>query len=271
MPKPRIIPKKVTKSSNKASSRKRSSSVSKDAWTKKLGPWQSSVPMPAFAGRVLQAISTRHHMTGYAYGVSSAGAINTPLTYRFHPSLNTSATTNFGPTMNWSTVTNNSWGSELYGVGYVNTERYFLHDIKFRIIVQQVQENGRVRICFANPTGRTQQIPTLRYNWNPNVYQMQNDHYWQVVKQYDLNFDQTNPDPAVSRLRANREMLITIPVNKWFNQKTGVAAASASSWDAVDWNQEFYMFIDTDDVTSVDSETFETSIYIDHTFSVASS
>lgn len=239
-------------------------------WTQRLGPWPNSCRMPAFAGRVLAATSTNHHLTGYADGVSSSGLVKTPCSYRFHASLNTSSSTTHGPGLGWSTISNNSWGTELYSASYVNQERYFLNYIHVKLFINQVNEQGRVRVCFANPTERTKQTASLRYNWDADVMATsQNPHYWRVIKTYNFKFDNDMADPATSRLRRSREINVKIPVKRWFNTKTGSAPANAATWDAVDWNEQFWIFIDSDDAASTDSETFQYVMYIDYNFDLS--
>jgi len=237
-------------------------------WTQKLSPWPHSVRMPAFAGAVLRATSVKHHKTGYLEGFSSAAAVTNPCTYRFHASLNTGTSSNAGPGMGWTTVTDNAWGSENYGTGYVNTERYFLHHIRFKFSFQNQDENGKVRLTFANPTQRTQQTPTFRYNWNPNIDEPQNPHYWDVKKTYMIDFSD-NRGSNTATLNRSRDIDITVPVNKWFNTKTGSAASAVSTWDAIDWNQEFMFFIDSNDGAATDFQSFRYLVYIDHVFSLA--
>jgi hypothetical protein len=206
-----------------------------------------------------------HYITNYFQGATSTATANNPLSVRFHPSLDANM---MGASGGWTTHDTNTWGTNVYGLAYVDAEKYMLDSTRVKLSITQRSENGRIRISIANPKGNAMTNNTRLYQWNHNINEMQNVHDWDVKYTKYFKFD----DPILTggtETTVNQRVKtleFTLPYRNWFRSKTGTAATSAAHWDSCGWNDQFYIVIDSDDAINLDGEDLNVEMRMMHTF-----
>lgn len=160
----------------------------------------------------------------------------------------------------------NTSGPDVSGSRGPTSEKYYLSHINIRVVITQNNEDGLVRLCIARRkkvgthSGATN---TIYDDWN-TYPEAPVSNEWNVYYNKLIRFDDPVSSPVTNK--RTRIFNIYLPMRRIVTTRTGLNPTAETDWYAIENIQnQTYLFLDSSDVTSGDSQTFSAQIYMMNT------
>lgn len=221
------------------------------------------------AVKAFKLTTNKHFITNRFVGDTSNLVGTNSMCLRIHPGLTAVAWGVLTPSgyTGWTTKETNTFGSGYWAAGYPTSEEYLWAYTKMKVIIRQVNEDLRIRMCIARPTtqnrggGATNPIP----KWQHSIDVDQDYQFWTVLYQKKMKFD-TPLYSETAQLRGVREYNFYLPFNRFFKTTTGTAPTEEGAWDGGIVTDYSYIIFDSDDATKVDNQYAQIEVRLEHNF-----
>lgn len=229
----------------------------------------------ALASHVFKQMGDTHILRRYWSWKSSHAAGNNSCCWRIAgPYVDTSTavgatSTNwiYSPTELASGSVNQNFGVGSYAGNVPTHDKYLLLNLKMKLCIDQVNENGRLKVVIAKPVRGQYQAGSINpfSSFSTAMDDPTNFLGWKVYWSREFKYERYGESGTT--FNRNREIFINIPCNHLVETRTSADGTQLDDWDNQLTNPRYlHMFVISDDATTVDSEYFQFKLFCEWKF-----